>query len=160
MLAACLCAALPADPLVERIEAEARRVHQLVASPEQATEYGPFFCTELTVNTRDHPWPVVGVYRHHFFFYYDRDDGGEGGEPHPYPDRLRLVRRESRVSDRDNPCEVLYDLKGWPILVRVEGQKVFFRDGKPLTPGKPGQRALKLAQQLRRIFLDSLTVSE
>lgn len=132
------------------------QIQTMEASPENGS-YGPYWCTRLTVNEKDHPWPAVGIYRLDYLFYFDRDEGDANHDPHPYPDRLVKVIGQRKASARWERREVWFQ----------QGKPVFFVRSTPegetrLDLTAPTDRRLQEAQReagdMMRIFrtLDQL----
>ena len=119
--------------------------------------HGPYWCSEIRVNSKDHPWPAVGIYRLDYQFYFDRDEGDAKRDPNPYPDRLVKVVGRRQASSRWEQREVWF--RG--------GRPVYFRFSTPegVTPqdltGSTTprlQQAKREAAEMQRIFrsLDQL----
>lgn len=103
----------PAQALPSNLQAIDKKIAQMQASPE-AAEYGPYWCNEVLVNSANHPWPVVGIFRVRYQFYFERDEGQTGKrEPQPYPNQLVKAIAKREVSDRWETIEFWFE-QGMP----------------------------------------------
>ncbi|MBT9586787.1 hypothetical protein IV102_25815 [bacterium] len=120
-------------------------------SQSDSDAHGPYWCTEIHVNSKDHPWPAVGIYRLDYQFYFDRDEGDARRDPNPYPDRLIKVVGRRHASDRWEQREVWFR-EGLPVYFRLSSPAgVTPQDlTGPTTPRL--QQAKREAVEIHRIF--------
>lgn len=109
---ACICLAgllQPVQALPANLQAIDKKIAEMQASPE-AAEYGPYWCNEVVINSANHPWPAVGIFRVRYQFYYERDEGEAGErEPQPYPNRLVKAIAKREASDRWETIEFWFE---------------------------------------------------
>ncbi len=174
----------------EKAVAEIRRLYEEIGQKIELSEQGgdesPYVeivCNELVVNRNQRVWPAVGNYQATYKFYYDFAHT----EEHHYPDRLRKVVMQSRMSDRSYYEEYFFDEAGALIFYYTKPdeppigdeqppveRRIYFAGGRPIriiSGGKTGDRmgaqdfalarkVLATGRQLKAFFARSLTLPD
>lgn len=93
---------------IKKRYAEIAEKARLCETDDEQGQYGDLVMNTLAINSRDHQWRAVGIYRPTYKFFYR---GGDS-ERHLYPDQLVFVKSERRVSNRMYNEEFLFSDAG------------------------------------------------
>ncbi len=125
LAAVCLIGVLlrPVEALPAKFQLIDSKISAMQADPE-AAQYGPYWCNEVVINSANHPWPAVGVFKVHYQFYYERDEGQPGiKDPQPYPNRLVKAIAKREFSNRWETIEFWF-VDGKPSMGRHKTSKL------------------------------------
>ncbi len=101
-------AAQQPDKRIDAIRRYAKQVEMEIAESESIEEGTGIYLNELVVNKGNKQWPAVGIYRDVYKFYYTFGDR----EKNPYPDRLLKITLVTRMSNREETGEFLFNAAG------------------------------------------------
>lgn len=93
---------------IKKRYAEIAEKARLCETDDERGKYGELVMNTLAINSRNHQWRAVGIYRPTYKFFYR---GGDT-EQHLYPDKLVFVKSERRVSNRTYNEEFLFSDAG------------------------------------------------